>query len=110
MWIAYVMDRIGPHQDEMWDEQDGLFYHVLRLPDGRAMRLKVRSMVGLLPLCTCTVIDASLATAYPKLLELIELFKKTPSASRFPRAPTDKGFLGYKDRRLLSILNKKLLA
>ena len=41
----------GTNQDEMWDEEDGFFYDVLRLPDGQAMRLKVRSMVGLLPLC-----------------------------------------------------------
>jgi hypothetical protein len=34
----------------MWDEQDGFYYDVLRLPDGHASRLKVRSMVGLLPL------------------------------------------------------------
>ena len=33
----------------MWDEEDGFFYDVLRLPDGRSQRLKVRSMVGLLP-------------------------------------------------------------
>ena len=45
------MDRIGDCHDEMWDEQDGFFYDVLRLPDGQAMRLKVRSLVGLLPLC-----------------------------------------------------------
>ena len=34
----------------MWDEEDGFFYDVLRLPDGKAQRLKVRSVVGLLPL------------------------------------------------------------
>ena len=51
MWIAAPMDRIGEHHDEMWDEEDGFFYDVLRLPDGEATRLKVRSMVGLLPLC-----------------------------------------------------------
>ena len=41
----------------MWDEEDGFFYDVLRLPDGRAERLKVRSMVGLLPLCAVTSFD-----------------------------------------------------
>ena len=46
MWIAYAMDRIGEHHDGMWDQQDGFFYDVLRLPDGQAQRLKVRSMVG----------------------------------------------------------------
>ena len=46
MWISYAMDRLGEHHDEMWDEQDGFFYDLLRLPDGQAMRLKVRSLVG----------------------------------------------------------------
>jgi hypothetical protein len=41
----------------MWDEEDGFYYDVLRLPDGSAQRLKVRSMVGLLPLCATTVIE-----------------------------------------------------
>ena len=36
MWIAYAMDRIGEHHDEMWDEEDGFFYDLLRLPDGQA--------------------------------------------------------------------------
>jgi len=40
------MDRLGEHQDEMWDEEDGFFYDVLRLPDGQSLRLKVRSLVG----------------------------------------------------------------
>ena len=35
----------------MWDEEDGFYYDLLGLPDGSAQRLKVRSMVGLLPLC-----------------------------------------------------------
>ena len=97
MWIAYAMDRIGEHHDEMWDEQDGFFYDVLRLPDGRAQRLKVRSMVGLLPLCAATVVEADIATKYPKLTELIELFKKRHPDMVSHLAPTDKGFLGYND-------------
>ncbi len=108
-WIAYAMDRIGPHHDNMWDEQDGFYYDVLRLPDGQATRLKVRSMVGLLPLCASTVIEAEVATSYPKLMELIALFKK-----RYPElvahiAPSDEGYVGYKGRRLFSLLNKTKL-
>ena len=61
VWISYAMDRIGEHHDEMWDEQDGFFYDLLRLPDGQAMRLKVRSLVGLLPLCASTVFEADAA-------------------------------------------------
>ena len=53
--IARAMNGIGP--DGMWDEEDGFYYDVLRLPDGSATRLKVRSMVGLLPLCATTVVE-----------------------------------------------------
>jgi hypothetical protein len=53
--IARAMNGIGP--DGMWDEEDGFYYDVLRLPDGNATRLKVRSMVGLLPLCATTVVE-----------------------------------------------------
>ena len=54
-WIAAAVDPIGDHPDEMWDDEDGFFYDVLRRPDGTGERLKVRSLVGLLPLCATTV-------------------------------------------------------
>jgi hypothetical protein len=41
MWIAGAMDRMGENHDKMWDEEDGFFYDVLRLPNGDAFRLKV---------------------------------------------------------------------
>ena len=44
LWIASAMNRPGP--DSMWDEEDGFYYDILRLPDGSSQRLKVRSMVG----------------------------------------------------------------
>jgi hypothetical protein len=49
IYIGSAMNR--PGQDGMWDEEDGFYYDLLRLPDGSSQRLKVRSMVGLLPLC-----------------------------------------------------------
>jgi hypothetical protein len=55
LWIAHAMNRIEP--DGMWDEEDGFYYDVLRLPDESASRLKVRSIVGLLPLCATTVVE-----------------------------------------------------
>jgi hypothetical protein len=54
-FIALGMNR--PGADGMWDEEDGFYYDVLRLPDGRSTRLKVRSMVGLLPLAATTVVE-----------------------------------------------------
>jgi hypothetical protein len=109
MWIAYAMDRRGEHHDEMWDEQDGFFYDLLRLPDGQAMRLKVRSLVGLLPLCASTVFEGDAVTRHPRLMELIALFRQRHPELVSHVAPTDAGFIGYKDRRLLSILNKNKL-
>jgi hypothetical protein len=55
LWIASAMNHVGP--GGMWDEEDGFYYDVLRFPDGSATRLKLRSMVGLLPLCATTVIE-----------------------------------------------------
>jgi hypothetical protein len=109
IWISYAMDRVGDCHDELWDEQDGFFYDVLRLPDGRATRLKVRSLVGLLPLCAATVFEGDRATRFPKLAELITLFRKRHPELVSHVAPTDQGFDGYKGRRLLSILNKTKL-
>ena len=109
MWIAYAMDRIGEHHDDMWDEPDGFFYDVLRLPGGDAMRLKVRSLVGLLPLCASTVFDADSVALHPKLLEMMNLFRKRHPELVSHLAPMDEGFIGFKGRRLLSILNQKKL-
>jgi hypothetical protein len=93
----------------MWDEQDGFFYDLLRLPDGQATRLKVRSMVGLLPLCATTVFEADAASRFPRLMELIAQFRERHPELISHVAPTEAGFAGYKDRRLLSILNKRKL-
>lgn len=109
VWISFAMDRIGENHDEMWDEHDGFFYDLLRLPNGEAMRLKIRSMVGLLPLCASTVFEEDLATRYPKLVEMLTLFRKRHPGLISHVAPTDEGFTGYKGRRLLSILNQKKL-
>ncbi len=65
MWIAGAMDRMGDHQDKMWDEEDGFFYDVLRLPNGQAFRLKVRSMVGLLPLAAVAIFEENVLEKLP---------------------------------------------
>ena len=86
-WITYAMDRIGVNQDEMWDTEDGFFYDLLHFPNGDAMRLKIRSMVGLLPLCAATVFEPGAIANHPRILELIELFRK-----RHPEVvKTDRG-------------------
>ncbi|HXX31743.1 MAG TPA: glucosidase [Myxococcaceae bacterium] len=74
MWITAAMDRLGGGEG-MWDAEDGFFYDVLRLPDGRARRLKVRSLVGLLPFCAVTVIEGGLAERFPALAERYRAFR-----------------------------------
>jgi hypothetical protein len=109
IWIAYAMNRIGEHEDEMWDEADGFFYDVLRLPDGSGMRLKIRSMVGLLPLCASTVFGPDHAARHPRLAELVQLFRERHPEVLAHIAPTGEGYIGHAGRRLLSPLSKKRL-
>jgi Glycosyl hydrolase family 63 C-terminal domain len=72
LWIAASMAHCG--DTGMWDEEDGFFYDVLRWPDGRAERLKVRSMVGLLPLCAATVFEGQVFAQYPESRERMDRF------------------------------------
>jgi hypothetical protein len=110
IWITYAMDRVGEHRDEMWDGKEGFFYDLLHLPNGDAMRLKVRSMVGLLPLCASTALEATgILSRHPRLTELIQLFKKRHPEILSHLAPADNGFIGYANRRLLSVCNKQKL-
>src|SRR5947207_2613913 len=106
-YIAVAMNRAG--EDGMWDEEDGFYYDILRLPDGSATRLKVRSLVGLLPLCATTVIEAwqrervpAAAAAYqararqmPELLETIH--------------PTGPGHFGVADRGIMALVTPERL-
>jgi hypothetical protein len=66
-------------------------------------------MVGLLPLCATAVIEADMATKYPRLLEMVALFRKRHPELVAQIAPTDQGFIGYKGRRMFSLLNKSKL-
>lgn len=105
--IAAAMDRIGENDDEMWDEQDGFFYDLLRLPDGTAMRLKVRSMVGLLPLCAATVFPPGALEHLPALSERVRAFvERHPELSRNIAPPEAPGVAG---RHLLAVLDERKL-
>ena len=86
LWIASAMGHMGGDTG-MWDEEDGFFYDVLRLPDGEAQRLKVRSMVGLLPLCAATTFEGELLQKYPELGGAASVVPRGPSrtARRDPR-------------------------
>lgn len=105
--IAGVMDRVGVNEDEMWDEEDAFFYDVLRFADGSGTRLKVRSLVGLLPMCASTVIDADLLDSLPHFKERYELLIDHKSDQVQNIACPD--CLGVKGRRLLAVLDDEKL-
>ena len=91
----------------MWDEEDGFFYDVLQLPNGHAQRLKVRSMVGLLPLCAVTVFEGEFRKKYPEIMERFKTFlSNRPELVSFIHDP---GKPGHADRRLGSILDETKL-
>jgi hypothetical protein len=68
-WIAAATNHVGPDEVGLWDEEDGFFYDVLRRPDGSSVPLKVRSVVGLMPLVAATVITAASRREFPKLTD-----------------------------------------
>ena len=107
LWIAAAMDRIGENEDEMWDEEDGFYFDLLRTPDGRAQRLKVRSMVGLLPLCAVTTIQDALFQKAERFQGRAKWFlEQRPeliSNIHNVRQP------GYKGRRMLAVLDERKL-
>jgi hypothetical protein len=105
-WIASSMTHMGDDVG-MWDEEDGFFYDVLRLPDGSAQRLKVRSMVGLLPFCAATTFDGVLAHKYPELKVRLQRFLESRPEIR--AAIQDPGREGVHGRRLASILDESKL-
>jgi hypothetical protein len=109
VWIAYAMDRIGSNHDEMWDSEDGFFYDLLHFPNGDALRLKIRSMVGLLPFCAATVFEPGTMAKHPRVLELIELFRARHPEVVKQMGLTDEGGVGYMERQLASVCNKEKL-
>ena len=80
IYIAGAMDRIGVNNDELWDEEDGFYYDVLRLPHGEAMRIKVRSMVGLIPLFASAVFSAASLERLPRFKERVAHFVELNAA------------------------------
>ena len=91
----------------MWDEEDGFFYDVLQLPNGQAQRLKVRSMVGLLPLCAVTVFENEFSKKYPEIMKrLTGLLTARPELVTSIHDPARVGEAG---RRLGAILDENRL-
>jgi hypothetical protein len=106
-WIALAMENVGTEREGMWDEEDGFFYDILRLPDGTATRLKVRSLVGLLPLCAATVFHGEVRKHMPRVVEVLTKF-----VEEHPKVSTSLSLEslrkdGVGGRRLMSLMDEK---
>jgi hypothetical protein len=106
LWIASSLSHSGGDVG-MWDEEDGFFYDVLRLPDGTGQRLKVRSMVGLLPLCAVTVFEGELRRKYPEIDA--GLLATLANRSELMGQIHDPAKPGQAERRLASVLDETRL-
>jgi hypothetical protein len=102
--IGAAMDRGPAALDGMWDEADGFFYDVLRLPDGSARRLPVRSMVGLLPLAAVSVFEEDVLGRLPRFREdAAALLRRHGEFCGTIHLPSEPGVEG---RRMLSIVGE----
>jgi len=102
LYIAQAMNNIGDQGGGLWDEDDQFFYDVLRTPDGKMMPLKVRSMVGLIPLYAVEIIEPELLEQLPDFKRRLEWFMKNrPELSALVSHWQEPG---RGDRHLLSLL------
>ncbi len=104
-YIARGMNR----PDGMWDEEDGFYYDLLRLPDGSATRLKVRSMVGLLPLCAATVTEEWQRKRLPRAMVQIQARTRRIPELLETMHPTGPGHYGVSGRGMIALLNPERL-
>ena len=106
-YIGAAMNR--PGYDSMWDEEDGFYYDLLRLPDGSSQRLKVRSMVGLLPLCATTVTEKWMRELIPRTMANVqERLRRIPELQETIH-PTGVGHFGAGDRGIMALVNPERL-
>jgi hypothetical protein len=107
LWIASAMDNLSYTGVKLWDHEDGIYYDVLRFPDGNGVRLKVRSLVGLLPLTAVTVLPADLRERLPRFFDEAQGFlERHPYTAATVTVPLEVGAGGS---RILSLVNRDKL-
>ena len=102
LYIAGAMVNIGDRGISLWDEEDEFFYDVLNLPGNKHIRMRIHSMVGLIPLFAVEVLDEEIFAALPRFTERLKWFyENRPDLSMLVSKWTEKG---RKERHLLSLL------
>jgi hypothetical protein len=76
LYIAGSISNMGEDSCGLWDDEDGFYYDMLRKPDGTADRLRLRSLVGLIPMFAQVVFEEAKWDKLPKLKEQLEWFMK----------------------------------
>ena len=107
IYIAGGMNKPGP--EGMWDEEDGFYYDLLRLPDGSGQRLRVRSMVGLLPLCATTVIEPWQRDLVPQVVASFQARGRQMPELMKSIHPTGPGHFGVNERGIVALLTPERL-
>ena len=106
VYIAHAMNDLGGEGISLWDEQDGFYYDVLHLPNDEHFPLRVRSMVGLIPLYAVETLEPEIVDRLPSFKRRMQWFIDNKPALRdhICEVETPKGI-----RRLLSIVNAERL-
>jgi hypothetical protein len=102
LYIADAIDGIGEANIALWDDEDGFYYDALRLPDGRHFPLKVRSMVGLIPLFAVTVLELDTLKQFPGFKRRMDWFIRNRPELKNKVACMETPGMGA--RRLLAIV------
>lgn len=74
LYIAGAIDNMGDNKEGLWDEEDQFFYDALRLPNDGNLKLRVRSIVGLIPLFAVEVLNHELLEQFPRFAERLDWF------------------------------------
>jgi hypothetical protein len=107
LYIAHAMNHVGGEEQSLWDEEDGFFYDTLHLPDGRSLRLKTRSIVGLIPLFAVETLELSTLFKLPGFAKRLNWFlDHRPDLSA---NVTGHGIAGACERRILAIVTPEQL-
>src|SRR5213083_1147885 len=107
VYIAHAMNDIGIDGMALWDNEDGFYYDVLRLPDGSQHFLKIRSMVGLIPLFGVETLEPEIVDCLPGFKRRMQWFiDNHPDVSNHIETSET---VGQGTRRLLSLVNRKQL-
>jgi hypothetical protein len=107
LYIGGAMKKMGGRDYQLWDEEDGFFYDVLRYPDGTFYKFKVRSLVGLIPLFAIDVLDEHHVRDMPTFLRDVRWFIKNRSDLVGQACFTDPA--GDHARHVLSIVDRHQL-